>query len=70
MFWKLAFKDVPVNCQKCGQTMKKDYQSMIPSVRYEANDSVDFNLTGHPIVYHTKGQLKEEAKKHGCSLWE
>jgi len=57
-------------CEHCGNAMRKNFQKMIPACHYEANDSVDYNLTGHPIVYHTKGQLKEEARKRGCTLWE
>jgi DNA-directed RNA polymerase subunit RPC12/RpoP len=59
-----------INCPYCGTPMDKNYKKMIPAFHCEQNDSVDFNLTGHPIVYHTKGQLKEEAKKRGCTLWE
>ena len=59
-----------INCSHCGTPMDKNYQKMLPAIHGEPNDSIDFNLTGHPIVYHTKGQLKEEAKKRGCSLWE
>jgi len=56
------------NCSNCGAPMKKDYQSMIPVIHDVPVDSVDHDLTGKPIVYHTRGQLKKIAKEHGCSV--
>ena len=70
LFYHVQEEHKPPYCQNCGGMMVKDYQAMQPLPIYEENDSVDFNLTGHPITYHTKGQLKEIAKRHGCSLWE
>ncbi len=62
--------DIYPDCPHCKTQMIKNFQTIRPLPIYEQNDSVDYNLTGHPIVYHTKGQLKEIAKQHGCSLWE
>ena len=55
-------------CKKCGGMMVKDFQSMIPSVKYEENDSVTTHLTGDPIVFHSLRGLKEIAKRHGCTV--
>lgn len=52
----------------CGKMLKKDYKAMKSHIRCEANDSVDYDLTGKPIVYHTKGQLRKIAKQHGCRI--
>jgi hypothetical protein len=54
-------------CRNCSKPMVKNFKAMLPSIQYEQNDSVDIDLTGKPIVYHTKGQLKEIARQHGCT---
>ncbi len=56
-----------VQCS-CGQDMKKDYGSMQFAYHGVPNDSVDYDLTGKPIPYSTRGQLKEIAKRHGCEV--
>lgn len=55
-------------CNKCDSIMKKDYKEMIPAYHDVAFDSVDYDLTGKPIPYSTKGQLREIAKRHGCRV--
>lgn len=55
-------------CPKCGEEMRKDYQSMIPAYHDCSVDSVDTDLTGDPIVYHTRGQLRQIAKENGCRV--
>lgn len=57
-----------INCSGCGYPMKKNYQAMIPAVKYEENDSVTTHLTGEPIRYNSLRGLKEIAKKHGCEV--
>lgn len=52
----------------CGRRMVKDWARMVPAYHDVPFDSVDYELTGEPIVYHTRGQLKEIAKRHGCSV--
>lgn len=53
----------------CGQPMVKDFRGMAPALHgLELTNSVDYDLTGDPIVYHTRGQLKEIAKQHGCEV--
>lgn len=52
----------------CGKIMKKDWQAMRPAYHDVPVDSIDTDLTGKPIVYHTRGQLKALAKQHGCSV--
>jgi putative FmdB family regulatory protein len=63
---------LPVNhaaprCLICHTPMRKMLTVPAPA-QYDENDSVDFDLTGEPVTYHTKGQLKEIAKRHGCEL--
>lgn len=60
--------DHTLPCGKCGKQMKKDYKAMIPAYHDVPFDSVDIDLTGKPIVYHTRGQLKRIARQHGCSV--
>lgn len=55
-------------CTKCGEHMKKNYKAMIPAYHDVPVDSVEHDLGPHPIVYHTRGQLKEIAKQHGCEM--
>jgi len=55
-------------CPRCEAFMKKNYQEMIPAYHDVPVDSVDTMLTGEPIRYHTKGQLKKLAKKHHCEV--
>lgn len=57
-----------VVCPGCGQGMKKNYGAMSFAYHDVPVDSVDTELTGDPIVYHTRGQLKRIAKEHGCSV--
>lgn len=57
-----------VTCSQCGIAMKKNFQKMIPAYHDVPVDSVDTDLTGEPIVYHTRGQLKKIAKEHGCTV--
>jgi putative FmdB family regulatory protein len=54
-------------CLKCGHIMARVFNSPA-AVQYDENDSIDFELTGEPIVYHTKGQIKRIAAQHGCVL--
>lgn len=54
-------------CPSCREPMKKDW-SQAPAYHDVPFDSVDFDLTGKPIVYHTRGQLKRIAKEHGCDV--
>ena len=56
------------SCPRCGKTMKKNYKVMLPSYHDVPVDSVDTDLTGKPIVFHTRGQLKKIAKQHGCEV--
>lgn len=56
------------NCKMCGDSMSKNWQKMIPLYQDVPVDSVDYELTGDPIRYHTRGQLKRIAKEHGCSV--
>ena len=57
-----------VICPVCQKVMPKNYSKMIPSYHDVPFDSVDMDLTGEPIVYHTRGQLKKIAREHGCSV--
>ena len=52
----------------CGEAMNKNYQEMLPAYHDVAFDSVDYDLTGEPIPYSTRGQLKAIAKQHGCRV--
>jgi DNA-directed RNA polymerase subunit RPC12/RpoP len=58
------------DCIKCGSLMLKNYGTLKPVAIYEENDSVDYDLSHEPIVYHTKGQLKKIAAAHGCRIRE
>ncbi len=55
-------------CEKCNNIMNKNYKEMIPAYHDVPINSVDYDLTGNPIYYSTKGQLKAIARKHGCSV--
>jgi hypothetical protein len=67
-FWHLECYGVPVNCQKCGRTMKKDFPAMIPAFHDIPVDTLEQDITGIPTRVHTKGQLKRLAKEHGCEV--
>ena len=55
-------------CPVCQRVMIKDFTKMIPMYQDVPVNSVDFDITGKPIVYHTRGQLKKIAKEHGLSV--
>ena len=57
-----------VVCPICKLPMRKNYQAMIPLYQDVPVDSIDYDLTGDPIRYHTRGQLKRIAKEHGCRV--
>jgi putative FmdB family regulatory protein len=60
--------DHTTGCPSCYSDMKKDYKSMIPAYHDCAVDSVDHDMGHEPFVYHTKGQLRDEAKRRGLEL--
>ena len=55
-------------CPECGKLMVRDWQAEGFTVQDVPIDSVDFDLTGKPLVYHTRGQLKKIARQHGCRV--
>lgn len=55
-------------CKICNLPMRKNYQKMVPLYQDVPVDSVDYDLTGEPIVYHSRGQLKRIAKEHGFTV--
>lgn len=57
-----------VICPACQKVMPKNYQKMIPAYFDVPFDSVDMDITGKPIVYHTRGQLKKIARSHGLDV--
>jgi putative FmdB family regulatory protein len=57
-----------LGCRECGSEMHKDYKAMQPAYHDVNFDSVDFDVTGKPFVYHTRGQLKDYAKRHGVEV--
>jgi hypothetical protein len=48
--------------------MEKNYTAMIPAIHDVPCDSVEFDMPGKPFVYHTRGQLKREAKRRGLEV--
>ena len=66
-FFKMT-DDHEYTCPMCNIPMKKDYSKMIPLYQDVPVDSVDYDLTGDPIRYHTRGQLKRIAREHGCRV--
>ena len=61
--------DLP-NCIQCGNIMKKDYQSMIPSrsMREYHGGVVDYDITGNRQVFRNYEDLKKAGKKAGLEL--
>jgi putative FmdB family regulatory protein len=57
-----------VDCENCGAPMSKDYAKMIPAYHDVPVDSIDMDITGKPIRFHTKKQLKQIAKDNGCMV--
>ena len=55
-------------CPSCNNNMQKNYQKMIPAYHDVSYDSVEFDMPGKPFVYHTRGQLKKEAKRRGLEV--
>lgn len=55
-------------CPLCNEVMKKNYQSMIPAYHDVPVNSIEFDMPGKPFVYHTRGQLKAEAKRRGLEV--
>ncbi len=56
-------------CPVCYNDMKKNFPSMrINLAGMNFNDSVEFDMPGEPFVYHTRGQLKAEAKRRGLEV--
>lgn len=66
-FFRLHENQIVI-CPVCQKAMKKDYKKMIPAYHDVPFDSVDTDITGEPIVYHTRGQLKRIAAEHGLEV--
>jgi hypothetical protein len=64
----LPIHHTPPICGICGNFMQKNYQAMLPAIHDVPVDSVEFDMPGKPFVYHTRGQLKREAKKRGLEV--
>ncbi len=61
--------DLP-SCIQCGNIMKKDWQSMIPSrsMREYHGGVVDYDIDGTRKVFNTYEDLKKAGKKAGLEL--
>lgn len=57
-----------VYCPICKEVMNKNYAKMLPAHHDVPIDSVEFDMPGKPFVYHTRGQLKAEAKRRGLEV--
>lgn len=69
LFRPFSEYDQPTGCE-CGRTMRKDIAKQASGQGYfdVPFDSVDYDLTGRPIPYKTRGELKRIAAKHGCDV--
>jgi hypothetical protein len=63
-FRHVAEYDRPCVCD-CGSAMSKDFSALQPAYLDVPFDSVDYDVTGKPFHYSTRGQLKAYAKAHG-----
>lgn len=52
----------------CGAIMNKDFSKSVPAYHDVAFDSVEHDMPGGAFVYHTRGQLKAEAKRRGLEI--
>jgi hypothetical protein len=68
VLYSVHSKHIAPYCKNCGGMMIKSYQDMIPAIHDLPVDSIDMDITGKPIRFHTKGQLKRLAKEHGCEV--